>query len=96
MEDNKRNGRFRWLKLVSWLVFAAGLFIQLISPRLEISKGAFVIPAALSAEGNDIRPDEIVAKERRKQLISALLTATGALGLAYCYRHAFRRKSLNL
>jgi hypothetical protein len=93
MDDNKRTVRLPLLTLLSWLVFAAGLLIQVITPRLEISKGAFVIPETMSADGNSIRPDEIVAKERRKQLISALLTATGALGLAYGYRHAFRRRA---
>jgi hypothetical protein len=91
--DNKNNGRLRWLTLLSWLAFAAGLLIQVVSPRLEISNRAFVIPEALTAEGNSIRPDEMVARERLRQLVSAVLTATGALGLAYCYRDAFRRRA---
>ena len=82
--------RLRWLTALSWSAFAAGLLIQLFAPRLEISNGAFVIPAALTAqEQNSIRPDVMVAAERRKQLLSAVLTVSGALALAYRYRHAF-------
>jgi hypothetical protein len=63
------------------------------TPRLEISNGAFVMPQTLSSEGQGIRPDEIVAKERRKQLISAVLTSSGALALAYRYRRILVSKS---
>jgi hypothetical protein len=67
-------------------VFAAGLLLQLFSPHLKISNGAFVIPPALTAGRNVIRPDEIIARQRRMQLLSLLLTVSGALGLAFLYR----------
>jgi hypothetical protein len=72
--------------LLCWLVFAAGLLIYLLAPHLKISNGAFVIPPTLTAGANEIRPAEIVARQRRMQLISALLTVSGALGLAVLYR----------
>jgi hypothetical protein len=72
--------------LVCWVVFAAGLLIYLLAPHLKISNGAFVIPPTLTAGANEIRPAEIVARQRRMQLISALLTVSGALGLAVLYR----------
>ena len=72
--------------LLCWVVFAAGLLIQLLAPHLKISNGAFVIPPTLTAAANEIRPAEIVARQRRMQLISALLTVSGALGLAVLYR----------
>jgi hypothetical protein len=72
--------------LLCWVVFAAGLLIQLLAPHLKISNGAFVIPPTLTAGANEIRPAEIVARQRRMQLISALLTVSGALGLAVLYR----------
>ena len=78
--------RRRWQALLCWLVFAAGLLVQLLAPHLKISNRAFVIPWELTAEGNNIRPDEFVARERRMQLISAVLTVSGALGLAFLYR----------
>jgi hypothetical protein len=67
--------------------------MQVLIPRLEIRNRAFVMPAALSNEGSSIRPDEIVAKERWRQSISAVLTVSGALALAYRYRHAFRKRA---
>jgi hypothetical protein len=90
MARNQRHRRLRWLTALSWSAFAAGLLIQLITPRLEVSNGAFVIPAALSTEEHNIRPDVMVAAERRKQLISAALTVLGAVALAYRYRYAFK------
>ena len=72
--------------LLCWVVFATGLLIQLLAPHLKISNGAFVIPPTLTAGANEIRPAEIVARQRRMQLISALLTVSGALGLAVLYR----------
>jgi len=75
----------RW-PLICWLLFAAGLLFQLFSPRLKISNGAFVIPPEMAAGKNAIRLDEIVARQRRLQLLSVLLTLSGAFGLAFLYR----------
>src|SRR5205085_88160 len=80
-----RNRRRRSVALVCWLVFAAGLLVQLLSPHLKISNGAFVIPPEMAAGRNAIRPDEIVGRQRRMQLLSILLTVSGALGLALLY-----------
>ena len=80
------NRRWRSLALLCWLVFAAGLLVQLLSPHLKISNGAFVIPPKMAAGRNAIRLDEIVARQRRMQLLSVLLTVSGALGLAFVYR----------
>ena len=88
----EHNAHLSWVTWLSWALFAAGVLIQTGTPRLEISKGAFVIPESLSVAGNSIRPDEIVAKERRRQSASAVLTASGALALAYLHRHMFVRK----
>ncbi len=80
------NRRRRSLALLCWLVFAAGLLVQLLSPHLKVSNGAFVIPPKMTAGRNAIRLDEVVARQRRMQLLSVLLTVGGALGLAFLYR----------
>jgi hypothetical protein len=80
------NRRRRSLALICWLVFAVGLLVQLLSPHLKVSNGAFVIPPKMAAGRNAIRLDEIVARQRRTQLLSVLLTVSGALGLAFVYR----------
>jgi hypothetical protein len=80
------NRRRRSLALLCWLVFAAGLLVHLLSPHLKISNEAFVIPPKMTAGRNAIRLDEIVARQRRMQLLSVLLTVSGALGLAFLYR----------
>jgi hypothetical protein len=80
------NHRRRSLALLCWLVFAAGLLVQVLSPHLKVSNGAFVIPPKMAAGRNAIRLDEIVARQRRMQFVSVLLTVSGALGLAFLYR----------
>jgi Flp pilus assembly protein CpaB len=80
----------RWRKLLAWTLFGAGLLVQLLTPRLEIVNGAFVMPPV--ADGESIRPDEIVATERRTRMLSAILTVSGAVALAYCYRHSLLRR----
>ena len=83
------NRRQRSLALICWLVFAAGLLLQLLSLHLKISNGAFVIPPEMAAGRNAIRLEEIVARQRQMQLLSILLTVSGALGLAFLYRDVF-------
>jgi hypothetical protein len=80
------NRRQRSLALLCWLVFAAGLLVQFFSPHLKVSNGAFVIPPEMAAGRSAIRPDEIVGGQRRMQLVSVLLTVSGAIGLAFLYR----------
>src|SRR5438045_7634135 len=92
------NRRRRSLALLFWLVFAARLLVQLLSPHLKISNGAFVIPPKMAAGKSAIRLDEIVGGQRRMQFVSLLLTISGAVGLAFLYhdiliRRASRRSS---
>ena len=98
MDAQRSNLRRQGLGLFFWLLFAAGLLVQVVVPRMEISNGAFVIPLEPTASGSAIHPDEMVAEQRRAQLLSAALTICGALGLAFHYRDALmsrgsRRKS---
>jgi hypothetical protein len=83
--------RRRTLALLCWLLFAAGLLFQLVSPRLKISNRAFVIPPHMAAGKNPIRLEEIVGGQRRTQVLSALLTLGGAVWLAFLYREALVR-----
>jgi len=80
------NRRLRTLALLCWLLFAAGLLVQLVSPRLKVANRAFVIPPQMAAGKNPIRLEEIVGGQRRLQVLSALLTLSGAIGLAFVYR----------
>jgi hypothetical protein len=80
------NRRRQSVALLCWLVFAAGILVQLLSPHLKISNGAFVISPEMSAGRNAIRLDEIVGGQRRMQLLSLFLTVGGAFGLAFVYR----------
>jgi hypothetical protein len=84
VRGNRR--RRRTLALLCWLLFAVGLLVQLLSPRLRISNRAFVIPPHMAAGKNPIRLEEIVGGQRRMQVLSALLTLSGAIGLAFVYR----------
>lgn len=71
---------------ILWLLFAAGLGLQGLAPRLKIQNRAFVLPSKLLVEGNQIRPDAIVQRERTLQWASGLCTLIGALALTARYR----------
>jgi hypothetical protein len=59
--------------------------VQLSGPRLKIENRAFVIPPPKALDA-PVSVADIVAREKRMQLLSAALTVIGALGLAYHYR----------
>jgi|SRR5215469_11475204 len=69
-----------------WVVLALGVLCQAFGPHLKIKNNKFVLPTSLLAFSQDIRPAEIVARERRLQIVSGILTLAGTLGLALCYR----------
>ena len=83
-----------WLALFFWAMFGAGVLVQFFAPRLKIERNAFVIPSSMVSAGKRFDPAEIVGRERRMQVISAVLTLGGALGLAVQYRHSFIRRQL--
>jgi len=83
--------RRKLLSVLLWGIFGAGLFVQAFAPRLKIRDGAFIIPPPLVSEAQEVNPAEIVKKERRMQLLSGVLTAGGALGLACYYRRVLFR-----
>lgn len=78
-------GRRKLLGVLLWGIFGVGLAVQAFAPRLKIANNAFIIPPTLVSEGQVVLPAELIEKERRLQLLSALLTVGGALGLAYYY-----------
>jgi len=82
--EDKRKGRRRWLAVLMWAIFGAGLLVQAFSPGLKIEHNKIVAPAAI-AQSREINPGELIARERRVQLLSAILTIIGAVGLAVCY-----------
>jgi hypothetical protein len=90
MSNAKSTLRQRWLAVLWWAIFGFGLLVQAFAPRLKIENNRFVIPAKLVAMGKSIRPIEIVARERRMQLLSAIFTLSGALGLAFHYHHSLK------
>jgi hypothetical protein len=92
MNENKGHRRHPWLGVLFWGIFSVGLLVQAFAPRLEITNNAFVMPPSLISEEKEVRPAEIIGKERRMQVLSGLLTGGGALGLAfYYYRHVLFR-----
>jgi hypothetical protein len=91
MRSKRGIRRQHWLSLCIWAVFVAGLLVQVFAPHLKIANGAFMIPPALVADGNNIHLDQLIQQERRMQMISLILTVSGALGLAFRYRHTLKR-----
>jgi len=80
--------RNRWPAFLLWSIFIVGLLVQGLAPRLKIERNAFVMPQAMTSGGKEINPTELVERERRMQLLSLLLTVTGAVGLGVYYREA--------
>lgn len=68
--------------------------MQLLAPRLRVEHNAFVMPQAMIYGKQRVHPAELVARERIMQLISAILTLGGAIGLGIHYRETlFSRRS---
>src|SRR3982074_1798702 len=90
---NKRNGRRVWLGLLLWAGLVGGLLVQAFAPHLKIQNNEFVIPPSLLSGVKEVRPDEIVARERRMQALSGILTLGSGLGLGFYYRHVLFPKA---
>jgi hypothetical protein len=86
--QRKRKANRVWGGLL-WAVFAAGILVQLLAPNLKVQNGKFVLPPDLFTGKAVVQPDQIVARERKVQALSGLLTVCGAVGLAFYYRHIF-------
>jgi hypothetical protein len=87
MDQNRGRRRHKWLAVLLWAIFAAGLLVQTFGPRLKIRNNTFVLPPSLMSQGKNIRPNEIVSRERKMQLLSGILALGGAIGLGLHYRH---------
>lgn len=92
--NHQKKGRQKWLAVLLWAAFAAGLLVQALAPRLKVENNAFVLPAPVMSEGKEIDPANIVARQRIMQLLSGIMTVGGALGLAFHYRHVLVRPRL--
>jgi len=88
--------RHRWLAVLLWLIFGAGLLVHAYGPHVKIMNNTFVIPQSLVSEGKDINPAEIIAYERSKHLVSGILTVGGAFGIALYYRKLLVSSLLSL
>ena len=86
----RKSIRRRWFAVLCWIIFAAGLLVQLQSPGLGVSEGKFVIPDRYTQEGSEFNPKKLVDQERRTQLISGILTPLGAIGLGFYYWKTLR------
>lgn len=82
----KRHWRKEILPVFLWVVFIAGLLIQVVGPRLSIENHAFVMRPALTSQGGGIDPGGMVKREREVQWVSGILTLGGAISLAFWYR----------
>lgn len=81
------------LVVIFWALFGAGILVQVFAPRLKIERNAFVIPPSMVAGSKELHPSELVGRERRMQVVSAVLTFSGALGLAVLYRRTLARRT---
>jgi hypothetical protein len=88
IERSPGNSRRVKLALCLWAVFAAGLAVQLVAPRLKIENHAFVMPPINDAKAETLRPDVLVRRERWMQGASGILAVGGALALGIYYRRS--------
>ena len=80
-----------WMAALVWATFCAGLLVQVYAPGLRVRNNTFIIPPSLVSNGQEVKPAELVGRERRMQWISVILTVGGALGLAFRYRRVLIR-----
>lgn len=74
-----------------WLLFCAGLALQVFSPHLAIEHNSFVILAKDAPPGSVVDPRALVNRERSIQATSAALVLVGAIGLGIWYRESLMR-----
>jgi hypothetical protein len=74
------------LKVCLWAVFAAGVLVEMMAPRLKIENNAFVMPPSANVQGTEMHPDALVRRERWMQTSAGILTVGGALALGFYYR----------
>jgi hypothetical protein len=75
------SGRPSWTPALLWACLGAGLVLQGWAPHLPVERSRFILS---SERVNNIAG--LVERERRMQLLSALLTGAAALGLAFTHR----------
>lgn len=80
-----------WPGAALWLILATGLLIQGLSPHLQQASNGFVVPFSLFAHYKKLDPTTLEARDRRMQILAAVITAFGAVGLAYHYRNLLAR-----
>jgi hypothetical protein len=74
------------LNMCFWALFASGLAIEAIAPRLKIENHAFVMPLTFTQQHGQIRPDALVEHERWMQALAAAFTIGGAAALGFRHR----------
>jgi hypothetical protein len=79
--------------IVFWILFVAGVAVQVFAPSLDVQDNKFVVPPEVVSDAKELRPAELVERERRIQWLSLGLTLSGAMGLAYHYRHLLTRRA---
>jgi hypothetical protein len=79
--------RRSWIALC-WALLVTGVLLQA-GPHLKVKGNQYVVPPSLISGRTQIRPAELIARERRMQLLSAVLTLGGAVGLSMCYSKVF-------
>ncbi len=102
-QPRRTQSKFRraLLSMSLWAIFASGIAIELLAPRLKIENHAFVMPPTLMQQGAQIRPDALVDHERHMQWAAGVLTIGGAIALAFWNRRTLAnalllRRSLDL
>jgi hypothetical protein len=86
VDRGRKVSRHALLSVSLWVIFVSGLAVEAFAPRLKIENHAFVMPSAVVRQGEQIRPDALVALERRMQWAAAILTIGGAIALALWHR----------
>ena len=79
--------------MLLWVALFTGLLVQAFAPQLKIQYNKFIIPSALLSGVNEVRPDEIITRERRMQALSGILTLGSAFCLGFYYRRVLFPKS---
>ena len=88
----RHSGRRERIACLLWAFFGAGLLLQGLAPHLRTERERFLLPSHSGSEALT-NPIGLIERERRMQLLSALLTGGAAVSLALHYRVLFSRPS---
>jgi hypothetical protein len=75
------------IPVLLWAVFGGGLCVQAYAPHLKVENNKFIVPEKDPSGRYITDPVGMVGRERRMNVLAAILTTVSAVGLLIYYRN---------